>query len=98
MGKQQAQYQLSHEENDLVSPDIFSHFHIKNHHYIVICERSEYEAFTGRNSSYPPESLTDSVVGQLRLDNQLCIIIEVESDAMENNDSNITTLLTEREL
>lgn len=98
MGKQQAPYQLMEEENNCVSPKTLSHFYVNNHHYVVICPGSNCGAFPEQDSSYFPKNLTDSAVGQLQLNNQLCIIVEVGSEAMEDNKPDITTLLTEREL
>jgi DNA-binding NarL/FixJ family response regulator len=98
MGEQQDRYQLTQRGSDFASPKVLSNFYVNNHRYVVICPESHCESFTEQDLSYFPKNLTDSVVGQLRLNNQHCIIVEVESDAIEDNKSDITTLLTAREL
>lgn len=98
MGEPQTRYRLTQEESDFASPKVLSHFYVRNHHYVVICPESDCEASSEQDSSDFSKKLTSLVVGQFQLNNQLCIIVKVEADTIENNKSDITTLLTEREL
>jgi ATP/maltotriose-dependent transcriptional regulator MalT len=97
MGENQEHYQFS-QRIELVSPKVLSNFDISNHRYVVICVESNCATFTEISLNKFPKHLLDSMVGQLQLNNQYCIIVEVEANVIGDDKSDITMLLTEREL
>lgn len=97
MGEPQERYHLR-QQGEFASSKVLSDFYVNSQHYVIICPESHYESFTEQNLSDFAQDLKNEVVGRLRLNHQLCIIIEVKSDGLEDRKSEITTLLTEREL
>lgn len=88
--------------NVLSSPDILSDFYIKNHHYVVIRPASHCELVIEPDSCEMPPVHIGEVIGQIRLNNQLYSIREVEAnldtDFNSSSQSNVAELLTAREL
>jgi DNA-binding CsgD family transcriptional regulator len=98
MGQLQNPYTLVQAENAPASSNILADFYIKNHHYLVIYSENYVETLTDFNSRVFPMQRASSVVGQLKLYEKDCVVVEVEYYQLKNGGSDITTLLTEREL
>jgi DNA-binding CsgD family transcriptional regulator len=98
MGEQQEQCHLGQQGRDCASSKALCDFYVNRHRYLVICPGSHCETFSDKDLSDFPKNLKDSIVGQLRSNNQYCIIVEVESDSSEDSKPNIATVLTDREL
>ena len=80
----QTRSQLDPPDNALLSPDVLSDFYIKNHHCLVIRPASQADV--------------GEAVGQIRLNNQLYIVKEIDENLDKNSESDVANLLTAREL
>jgi len=86
------------QENDFTFPKVLGDFYIENHHYLVISLENPFEDPTEHDLRFSLGNFADSVMGQLKVAGQHCVITEVECCQSKNTNSDVTTLLTEREL
>jgi DNA-binding CsgD family transcriptional regulator len=84
--------------SEFASSNVLGDFYIENHHYLIICPENHFESLKGHDLKFPLTCFTDSAVGQLKLYGKECVIVEAEDYSIKDNNSEITTLLTEREL
>jgi DNA-binding CsgD family transcriptional regulator len=106
MGEQKKRYQLTQQGSHLASPNILGEFYINNHHYIVICAENHFKTLAEHDLDCSFNPVEDSVMGQLQVDRQHCVIVEVEVEVEVEVDSyptaathsDMTIHLTEREL
>lgn len=98
MGEHQNPCPSVQQGKDFTSPNVLSDFYIENHHYLVICLENHFENLTEHDLRFSLANFADSVMGQLKVDRQHCVIVEVECCQSKNSNSDVTILLTKREL
>ena len=98
MGERQSPCPHVQQGSDFTSPNVLGDFYIENHHYLVIRLESHLEDPTEHDLRFSLANFADSVMGQLKIDGQHCVIVEVECCPSKNSNSDFTLLLTEREL
>lgn len=98
MGERQNPCPHVQQGSDFTSPNVLGEFHIENHHYLVIRLENHLEDPTEHNLRSSLANFADLVIGQLKMDGQHCVIVEVECCQSKNSNSDLTLLLTEREL
>jgi DNA-binding CsgD family transcriptional regulator len=79
-------------------PNVLGDFYIENYHYLIICLEHPFEPSKEHDLKSSPTRFTDSAVGQLKMHGKECVIVEVEDFPAKGNNSEMITLLTEREL
>lgn len=84
--------------DDFTSPKVLGDFYIENHHYLVISLENHFKDPTEHDLRFSLGNFADSVMGQLKVARQHCVIVEVECCQSKNSNSDVTILLTEREL
>ncbi len=89
MGERQNPYLPVQQGSNAAFPNILGDFYIENHHYVILTENDLKFSLT---------HFRNSVVGQLKIHGKDCVIVEVECYPLKSNRSDITDLLTEREL
>jgi DNA-binding CsgD family transcriptional regulator len=98
MGEQQNPCLPVQQRNDFTSSKVLGDFYIENHHYLVISLENHFEDQTEHDLRFSLGNFADSVMGQLMVARQHCVIVEVECCQSKNSNSDVTILLTEREL
>jgi len=98
MGEHQNPCPPVHQGSDFESPNVLGNFYIENRHYLVISLENHFKDPTEHDLRFSLGNFADSVMGQLKVARQHCVIVEVECCQSKNSNSDVTILLTEREL
>jgi DNA-binding CsgD family transcriptional regulator len=98
MGNQHEGDRRARQTCDSISPNIVGRFCIQDRQYLVICVKSCLkDLIESANISDYPYIIPDAVIGRFTANAQYCVIVETEPSSSGLN-SDVTTLLTEREL
>jgi len=92
MGERQNLYPHVQQGSDFTFPNVLGDFYIENHHYLVIRLENHFEDPTEHDLRFSLANFADSVVGQLKMDGQHCVIVEVEYCPSKNSNSDVKLL------
>lgn len=98
MVDQQRSCSSAQQESNFTSLNILGEFYLNKHHYLIVYFEESSEALIGSDSKFSLTKFGDSVVGQLTVNQRPCLIIEIEYYPSKDCNSDVKTLLTEREI